>query len=126
MPSRHAIRPAARQRRRQDAEIVGAEVSFQSLCGMQSDGTGTNRLAPFAEVAMRPNGTLRPKVRTAVCPHPEEADMDPAKEVKPYVKRNKNDPADAEAICEAVRRPTMRFVGAKSLRHAHVEPRTGR
>ena len=30
--------------------------------------------------------------------------------VKPYVKRNKNDVADAEAICEAVTRPSMRFV----------------
>jgi transposase len=30
--------------------------------------------------------------------------------VKPYVKSNKHDPADAEAICEAVTRPTMRFV----------------
>jgi hypothetical protein len=38
----------------------------------------------------------------------------PAKDVKAYVKCNKNDAADAEAICEAVRRPTMRFVGAKS------------
>jgi transposase len=38
----------------------------------------------------------------------------PAKDVKAYVKRNKNDAADAEAICEAVRRPTMQFVGAKS------------
>ena len=38
----------------------------------------------------------------------------PAKDVKAYVKRNKNDAADAEAICEAVRRPTMRFVAAKS------------
>jgi transposase len=38
----------------------------------------------------------------------------PAKDVKAYVKRNKNDAADAAAICEAVRRPTMRFVGAKS------------
>jgi transposase len=38
----------------------------------------------------------------------------PAKDVKAYVKRNKNDAADAEAICEAVRRPTMRFVQAKS------------
>ena len=37
----------------------------------------------------------------------------PAKDVKAYVKRNKND-ADAEAICEAVRRPTMRFVQVKS------------
>jgi transposase len=38
----------------------------------------------------------------------------PAKDVKAYVKRNKNDAADAEAICEAVRRPTMRFVRVKS------------
>jgi transposase len=38
----------------------------------------------------------------------------PAKDVKAYVKRNKNDAADAEAICAAVRRPTMRFVGVKS------------
>ena len=30
--------------------------------------------------------------------------------VKPYVKRQKNDAADAEAICEAVQRPSMRFV----------------
>jgi len=33
--------------------------------------------------------------------------------VKPYVKRQKNDTADAEAICEAVTRPTMRFVPVK-------------
>jgi transposase len=33
----------------------------------------------------------------------------PAKDVKAYVKRNKNDAADAEAICEAVRRPTMQI-----------------
>jgi transposase len=38
----------------------------------------------------------------------------PTKDVKAYVKRNKNDAADAEAICEAVRRPTMRFVQVKS------------
>ena len=34
--------------------------------------------------------------------------------VKPYVKRSKNDAADAEAICEAVTRPTMRFVPIKT------------
>ena len=43
-----------------------------------------------------------------------EVRLMPAKDVKAYVKRNKNDATDAEAICEAVRRPTMRFVGAKS------------
>ena len=35
--------------------------------------------------------------------------------VKPYVKTNKNDAADAEAICEAVGRPNMRFVPIKSI-----------
>jgi transposase len=34
--------------------------------------------------------------------------------VKPYVKRQKNDAADAEAICEAVGRPNMRFVETKT------------
>lgn len=38
----------------------------------------------------------------------------PAQYVRAYVKRQKNDAADAEAICEAVRRPTMRFVPVKS------------
>src|SRR5512142_186185 len=35
--------------------------------------------------------------------------------VKPYVKRQKNDAADAEAICEAVTRPNMRFVATKTV-----------
>lgn len=38
----------------------------------------------------------------------------PPKYVKAYVKRQKNDAADAEAICEAVQRPSMRFVPATS------------
>jgi transposase len=38
----------------------------------------------------------------------------PAQYVKPFVKRGKNDAADAEAICEAAVRPNMRFVGVKS------------
>ena len=35
--------------------------------------------------------------------------------VKPYVKTNKNDIADAEAICEAVSRPNMRYVSVKTV-----------
>jgi transposase len=38
----------------------------------------------------------------------------PPQFVKPYVKRNKNDAADAEALCEAMARPTMRFVPVKT------------
>lgn len=37
----------------------------------------------------------------------------PRAHVKPYVKRGKTDAVDAEAICEAVTRPTMRFVHVK-------------
>jgi transposase len=37
--------------------------------------------------------------------------------VKPYVKRGKNDAADAEALCEAMSRPTMRFVAVKSAQN---------
>ena len=59
----------------------------------------------------------------------------PPSYVKPYVKRNKNDMADAEAICEAVTRPTMRFVEIKTpeqqsvlmlhrTRHLFVRQRT--
>jgi len=40
--------------------------------------------------------------------------------VKPYVKTNKNDMADAEAICEAVARPNMRFVPIKSVEQQAV------
>lgn len=40
--------------------------------------------------------------------------------VKPYVKSNKNDVADAEAICEAVARPSMRFVPVKSVEQQSV------
>ena len=43
-----------------------------------------------------------------------EARLIPAQYVKPYVKTNKNDYIDAEAIAEAVGRPTMRFVPIKS------------
>lgn len=40
--------------------------------------------------------------------------------VKPYVKSNKNDAADAEAICEAVARPSMRFVPIKNIEQQSV------
>lgn len=41
--------------------------------------------------------------------------------VKPYVKSNKNDVVDAEAICEAVQRPSMRFVPAKRIEQQDVQ-----
>jgi transposase len=44
-----------------------------------------------------------------------EVRMMPPHYVKAYVKRNKNDAADAEAICEAVKRPTMHFVAVMTF-----------
>jgi len=49
-----------------------------------------------------------------------EVRLMPASYVKAYVRRQKNDAADAEAICEAVRRPTMRFVPVKSAERQSV------
>lgn len=43
-----------------------------------------------------------------------EVKLMPPAYVRAYVKRGKNDAADAEAICEAVQRPTMRFVPVKT------------
>jgi transposase len=41
--------------------------------------------------------------------------------VKPYVKSNKNDSPDAGAICEAVQRPSMRFVGIKNIEQQDIQ-----
>ena len=44
-----------------------------------------------------------------------DARMMPPAYVKPYIRRQKNDASDALAICEVVTRPSMRFVGVRSL-----------
>jgi len=49
-----------------------------------------------------------------------EVKLMPPHYVRPYVKRGKNDAADAEAICEAVTRPTMRFVAVKGREQQSV------
>ena len=49
-----------------------------------------------------------------------EVRLIPPQYVKPYVKTNKNDATDAEAICEALIRPTMRFTAVKSIEQQSV------
>jgi transposase len=49
-----------------------------------------------------------------IAKHGHEVRLMPPAYVKPYVKRGKTDASDAEAICEAVTRPTMRYVAIKS------------
>ncbi|TCP30997.1 transposase [Sphingomonas sp. BK235] len=77
------------------------------------------QVLPFFEklppclVGMEACGTAHYWARELMKLGHEVRQMPPAY-VKPYVKRGKTDAADAEAICEAVTRPTMRFVPVKS------------
>lgn len=68
---------------------------------------------PPCLIGMEACGTFHHWARELIALGHEVRLMPPAY-VKPYVKRGKNDAADAEAICEAVTRPTMRFVPVKS------------
>jgi transposase len=55
-----------------------------------------------------------------------EVRLIPPAYVKPYVKCQKNDAADAEAICEAVTRPSMRFVPVKTVGKLNCPGFTGK
>src|SRR6476646_4229263 len=68
---------------------------------------------PSSLVGMEACGTSHYWARELIKLGHEVRLMPPAY-VKPYVKRGKTDAADAEAVCEAVTRPTMRFVPVKS------------
>ena len=102
-----------------------AKGSFQ-VCAVTADGAvlynrvmSRTRLAallgaqPACVVAMEACATSHHWGRMAQS-HGHEVRLVPAAYVKPFVKRQKNDRADAEAIAEAAMRPTMRFVAVKS------------
>jgi transposase len=102
-----------------------AKGSFQ-VCAVGSDGVvefnramSRTRLAalladqPACIVAMEACATSHHWGWVAQS-HGHEVRLVPAAYVKPFVKRQKNDRADAEAIAEAALRPTMRFVAVKS------------
>ena len=102
-----------------------AKGSFQ-VCAVGPEGTvrynrslSRTRLAkllaeqPACIVAMEACATSHHWGRVAQG-HGHEVRLVPAAYVKPFVKRQKNDRTDAEAIAEAALRPTMRFVAVKS------------
>jgi transposase len=74
---------------------------------------------PRCLIAMEACGTAHYWARTlAAMGH--EVRLIPPSYVKAYVKRGKNDALDAEAICEAVQRPTMRFVPVKTVEQQSI------
>jgi transposase len=76
------------------------------------------QLAP-AKVGIEACGSAHHWTRV-ISTYGHEVRLMPPAYVKPYVKRNKNDGRDAEAICEAMGRPTMRFVPVKSVEQQAV------
>ncbi|MBD9529040.1 IS110 family transposase [Paracoccus sp. PAR01] len=102
-----------------------AKGSFQ-VCAVRADGavlynrvfSRTRLMTLLAEqptciVAMEACATSHYWGRVALS-HGHDVRLVPAAYVKPFVKRQKNDKVDAEAIAEAAARPTMRFVAVKS------------
>jgi transposase len=68
---------------------------------------------PSARVGIEACGASHHWARV-LCGFGHEVVLIPPQYIKPYVKRGKNDAIDAEAICEAMSRPTMRFVPVKT------------
>ena len=85
--------------------------------GRQGDpaqqAAGVFRFAAACLVGLKASGSAHHWARELI-KLGHDARMPPAY-VKPYIRRQKNDASDAAAICEAVTRPSMRFVGVRSL-----------
>ena len=111
-----------------EVSIIGIDLSKTSfqLHGAHADGSVAFRrklsrgrvlpflaLQPHCLVAMEACGGAHYRGRE-IGNLGHEVRLVPPVYVKPYVKRQKNDAADAEAICEAASRPTMHFVAVKS------------
>jgi transposase len=101
----HGVDAAGRvvlRRKLQRAEVLGFFAGLPpGLVGIEACGTAHHWAREIAALG-------------------HEVRLMPAGYVKPYVKRGKTDAADAEAICEAVTRPSMRFVPVKSAEQQAV------
>ena len=89
-----------------------ARWSFARSCAAASFSAFLEMLPPWT-VAMEACGK-RPLLEVKIAKLGHTVKLTAPAYVKPFVKRQKNDMADAEAICEAAQRPTMRFVALKS------------
>ena len=100
------------------ADAAGREVLSRKLTRKQLSAL-VARL-PACTIAMEACGSAHDWARRFRA-HGHEVRLIAPQFVKPYVKSNKNDAADAEAICEAVQRPKMRFVAIKSVAQQDIQ-----
>ena len=119
----------------QPITVIGIDLAKRSfhLCGMDAQGrrvfskqVSRAKLAqelanrPPCRVAMEACGSAHYWARIFQS-HGHEVKLIAPQFVKPFVKSNKNDAADAEAIAEAAQRPTMRFVPIKSVEQQDLQ-----
>lgn len=119
----------------QPIRVLGIDIAKQvfPLVGLDGRGTGVLRkrlhraqllafitTLPPAVIGMEACGRAHSWARR-FREHGHEVHLMPPQFVKPYVKANKNDRRDAEAIAEAVTRPTRRFVPIKSVAQQAIQ-----
>jgi hypothetical protein len=104
------------------------KASLSSSCGGEGRATGITqegvagavaRLPGSAAACCRGDGSVRDG---AISGLGHDVRLVPPIYVKPFVRRQKNDAADAEAIAEAASRPTMRFVALKTEEQQARDP----
>jgi len=98
-------------------QIHGVDASGQVVLRRQLRRNAVEKFfaqLPACKVGMEACGSAHHWARV-IGQYGHQVRLMPPGYVKPYVKRNKNDGRDAEAICEALGRPTMRFVPVKSV-----------
>jgi hypothetical protein len=83
----------------------------------RSDSCGARRWWCYSTGLLRRASPSRPAALLGTFGH--QVKLIAPQLVRPYVKRGKNDGADAEALCEGMRRPTMRFVPVKTASRRH-------
>ena len=107
----------------EEASIIGIDLAKRSLQvhGARADGSVAYRRKLLSFLASQPRCTVAMEACASahywgreIAALGHEVRLVPPIYVKPFVKRTKNDAADAEAITEAAQRPTMHFVAVKT------------
>lgn len=119
----HVIRILAIDLAKHSFQLHGVDVAGHKVLGKKVGRARLRQMAimlPPCIVAMEACGGAHAWGRLFAA-HGHEVRLIAPQFVKPFVKSNKTDAADAEAICEAAQRPSMRFVSVKTVEQQDVQ-----